>query len=196
MLTAAVWTWRIALAFALILSIGAWARSHRAFDIIRAGYAVPIGRSRTAPTGWQWEMRSADGRVSFGVASPSGRDTPDSSPFEGGTFHVEATAYPTTPPFHFGSLGPLWRFGRVEYYAARVPSPGFRWFDLRAILLPYWMVVAALVLAHARWVTSTLRAWRRSWHGWCVGCGYDLCASPGRCPECGVLSPSLRPRAA
>ena len=47
-----------------------------------------------------------------------------------------------------------------------------------------WVVGAAMVLPGvwlARW---RRRAWREA-SGRCVRCGYDLCESPERCPECG-----------
>jgi hypothetical protein len=56
------------------------------------------------------------------------------------------------------------------------------------VATPYWVVLAASMVAPALW----LRAWRRSrmrrWrlaHNCCPDCGYDLRASEDRCPECG-----------
>jgi hypothetical protein len=61
----------------------------------------------------------------------------------------------------------------------------------RAVLVPYWMPMAAfgawplvrLLSRHRR------RRAARAAAGLCTECGYDLRASPGRCPECGAEGP-------
>ena len=57
-----------------------------------------------------------------------------------------------------------------------------------AVMLPYWLLiipVAALPLARGgRLLRPLLRRSSRS--GRCSTCGYDLRASPDRCPECGT----------
>jgi hypothetical protein len=53
------------------------------------------------------------------------------------------------------------------------------------VILPYWAVAAAvatLTFGFA-WIHSRTR-WRLR-AGQCPGCGYDLRATPDRCPECG-----------
>jgi hypothetical protein len=56
--------------------------------------------------------------------------------------------------------------------------------------VPYWFVSAALLVPPAAWVVATRRARRMRRGGRCAACGYDLRASEGRCPECGLPFPS------
>jgi hypothetical protein len=57
------------------------------------------------------------------------------------------------------------------------------------IAIPYWAMLVGLSLLCCR----ELAAWhidRRSGRGGCVICGYDVRATPYRCPECGTEQPS------
>jgi len=72
---------------------------------------------------------------------------------------------------------------------------GFQWFSrpdrpaafsggLWVAAVPYWFL---LTICAPLPVIGVVRELRRSRPraGWCAGCGYDLRATPGRCPECG-----------
>jgi hypothetical protein len=57
-------------------------------------------------------------------------------------------------------------------------------------LLPCWFVALALAVPPCLWIVRRLvrrRRERRTGLGLCPACGYDLRATPGRCPECGTV---------
>jgi hypothetical protein len=58
-----------------------------------------------------------------------------------------------------------------------------------AMVLPYWLLVAGSALVALWGCRSIWIHWRRVRLGLCLGCGYDIRASTGRCPECGKEIP-------
>jgi hypothetical protein len=56
------------------------------------------------------------------------------------------------------------------------------------IAFPLWPVFAATALLPAFWIWQKRVRQRRSLAGCCAACGYDLRATPDRCPECGTGS--------
>ena len=52
--------------------------------------------------------------------------------------------------------------------------------------LPFWFLAAVLAVPPAIVVRGELRRRRRRVPGKCHRCGYDLRATPERCPECGA----------
>ena len=55
---------------------------------------------------------------------------------------------------------------------------------------PFWALILLFAAAAAIPVVGPLRRRRRLRRGLCETCGYDLRASPERCPECGTPRPS------
>jgi hypothetical protein len=86
------------------------------------------------------------------------------------------------------------RLGFAENHMPRgaVPAAYRGSSHLGVIILPVWLpfvtftAIATLLLARLyRW----RRIQKRARMGLCVSCGYDLRATPDRCPECGTISP-------
>jgi hypothetical protein len=68
-----------------------------------------------------------------------------------------------------------------------------------SILLPYWLLACGAAAAGAGLLMIAHRLHRRERRrraGQCVRCGYDLRATPDRCPECGTVPPAMPAAAA
>jgi hypothetical protein len=53
------------------------------------------------------------------------------------------------------------------------------------IVVPLWMLLLLMLVLPAVWYLLHRRAQRRFERGHCAVCGYDMRATPDRCPECG-----------
>jgi hypothetical protein len=58
--------------------------------------------------------------------------------------------------------------------------------EVTVATVPYWWAALATSLMPGLWVACRRR--RRPGVGMCRSCGYDLRATPGRCPECGTAA--------
>ena len=56
----------------------------------------------------------------------------------------------------------------------------------RGVEIHYWLVALLTAVLPASAARGIINRWRRRAPGLCRRCGYDLRATPGRCPECGT----------
>jgi hypothetical protein len=76
-------------------------------------------------------------------------------------------------------------FGVITWGRARYGVNGWG----MSILLPYWLLACGAAAAGTGllMMSRPLRGRARRRAGQCVRCGYDLRATPDRCPECGAI---------
>jgi hypothetical protein len=67
-----------------------------------------------------------------------------------------------------------------------VRDPGFGSARMWLLFVPYWALAAPPAVLPAWWALTYRRRRERSRQGHCRRCGYDLRATPHRCPECGT----------
>jgi hypothetical protein len=125
-------------------------------------------------TDTQVVVMSSDGVISVGLFQGFNRMvgwcwvTESAAPYD---------AYPWTVWGRLG-FGSRWDAGPDQY--------GCR---SRVIEFPTWLVAVSLSMLPLRFALGRPG---RPKCGLCARCGYDLRATPGRCPECGVVSPTPR----
>ena len=81
------------------------------------------------------------------------------------------------------------RLGLGGVYVATGPAPnadfpGMRHY--RLLRLPLWLLLLLTGFPAALALRRAIIRRRRKRAGLCLACGYDLCESLGRCPECGA----------
>jgi hypothetical protein len=165
-----------------------WIRSYWVWDL------VAVSRQRS------WELTLNCGEFDFSVktryapAGPVSAATPFALPPRKATpFSAEWTFLHTSAPASHWFVSPdKLGFGRMRIPDSITPfSPpsamsswndGVRWF------FPAWIVVAItgfMTSYRMRVAHNNRRARKRTENGLCLRCGYDLRATPERCPECG-----------
>ena len=87
--------------------------------------------------------------------------------------------------------GPLWTFAGSHVW---FEAGGFwivtgqRWDENRyALFVPAWFMVASTLWMPLPWCVQQFRGRRLLLPGVCRLCGYDVRATPERCPECGEI---------
>jgi hypothetical protein len=84
-----------------------------------------------------------------------------------------------------------WGFAYVNKISGwREPDLGRRvTVTTQQLSLPAWLPAILFSVLPVRWLTNVMRQRRLRRLGRCPACGYDLRATPDRCPECGRAIP-------
>jgi hypothetical protein len=88
----------------------------------------------------------------------------------------EFASSPTGSPASLGTPSSPLGFGYATDRSGR----------LRTIWLPHWFLALLFAILPALHLRAAIRSRRRGRAGHCPRCGYDLRATPERCPECGL----------
>jgi hypothetical protein len=159
----------VAAAMSLVLWLGTvalWMRSYRFKDVLC--YSCP---PKTIGVG------SIHGRVGFEWITLQGAPT---GPASAGWYY---TTYADADPPPMPSTGWLARLG-FGYSANGASNPLFA-ITGGLLVIPHWAVATVLAVPSLRWFWKRHRRAGRS-RAFCARCGYDLRATPDRCPECGA----------
>jgi hypothetical protein len=101
--------------------------------------------------------------------------------------HTPANSYAHYPhgPDNNGFSNVKWMW---FYHGDRWNSAGLR-INEYWVILRLWIMAALFSLGPVAWLWRAKRDHERQTRGFCRQCGYDLRATPHRCPECGAIPP-------
>jgi hypothetical protein len=169
-------------ALVLVLTSAAWVHSERFTDTLthwRELDAPP--ELRLVPDHAQWrnltvELQHGDLHVERGIYAYG------STPQVGFAWSCVSNAWevfgcsPATPDMHIEGAG--FAFSKWD----RFPS----WRNTM-VRVPLWSIASVAAVMPGWGLVGFARRRRRYGAGQCAACGYDLRATPDRCPECGQL---------
>jgi len=101
--------------------------------------------------------------------------------------HYRDRKWTTASQWRFAGFGLVINRGTVAR-TQKSARPG-AWQNT-VVLVPYWSLLIILAIPIGLWIRAKTRARRLARMHLCNVCGYDLRATPTRCPECGTVATS------
>jgi hypothetical protein len=127
----------------------------------------------------------------FDLTFEDASDTPLSGPAGVSRYSFPATDEASAAEFVSGAAEGGWLWMGFGYYPIMEPDTlGRTWlesFTKFQLYVPCWFAVIAFAAPPAWWYAMRRRRDGRARSGRCRCCGYDLRATPDRCPECGAV---------
>ena len=169
-----------------------WVRSHLANDWVRYGRAADVGSG--VKCSYRVELWTRRGVVTVGTSR---------RPYEnndvvkarlaqnaGLRWDVFQEVLPWEPLRRWGRVPTRWQRMGFDYHreAEDYLQPAYAYESVN-VTAPYWAVALVVTIPLSLRLARLLRRHRRMAAGHCPGCGYDVRASPERCPECGEFVP-------
>jgi hypothetical protein len=192
------WTWNVSAGVSLVLSVavcGLWVRSYQRVDGFSYGWDISPPGSTASVNSWANRgtvvlitargdgPSAAEPRTGWGSWSlpDVGSDDYENNRMPARRLGFGYEEWVEHPQRVFGMLRS--RIGEEHRGppAPREPETRCSRYDA-----PCWFPVAVTAVAPAAWLRSRKRKPLRK-AGLCPACGYDLRASPDRCPECGAV---------
>jgi hypothetical protein len=165
-----------------LATVALWVRSYSLGDALEHVSGGP-GRILVV------EITSNLDGICVGITQPSSYIPV--SPVKQGWHHYTDRSAPAYVPAHWGHLDPVGTIRFLGFGCDLDTEPPLD-SPIREIWLPHWFAVLLFAILPTIRLRSILRTRRRHRVGLCEHCGYDLRATPDRCPECGHVA-SLNP---
>ena len=156
-----------------------WVRSYVCWDGVFAGggvhFLVAESTNGQVALGWETDASEAVSRA-LRRRKPGAQTAPT-----GMGFRLSSRC-------RHGALGFGWdAYDRMHLFVVSDGTPAAT--RERVVVMPHWFVALAFSVPPGIAVARRVRRRRRP-PGLCSACGYDLRATPGRCPECGRVEPA------